>query len=558
MRREAGLVLLPTGAGQERPLPAAGVTPAGGFAGFHPDGRRVIYSGVEAGHRVRGYEQALDGGPPRPLTPEGSRAALLSPDGRSLLIQSESGDLVLTPFGEAASIEARTVARNLEGLPVHWNADGRSILVVMSEAPIRIDRLDLASGRQSVWRTFPGAGRLGMGGGTEMALSRTRMPGCRLPALVQRASRSGRPEVTPERWQEAQRIFSEALELGAPERASFLSRSCGTDADLRREVESLLSSHAAAPSGFLESPAAGVARPGGHPPVGRGAVSVRTRSCRRWAPAGWARCTGRRTRGWAGRWRSRCCRSGSADPERVKRFEKEARSASALNHPNIVTIYDTGTNDGVSWIAMELVEGQTLRELVSSGAMPVRKILPIATQMAQGLARAHEVGIVHRDLKPENVMITKDGLAKILDFGLAKLTGPVSGSGEALQPADGDGDEPGCGDGDGGVHVAGAGVGARGGLPVGPVRAGLDPLRDGDGPSGVSEEDGGGNAVGDPERGSGADRGGGAADAGPASLDRRALPRQGAGGPLRQHEGPGPRAFERSGPPLGALQRFHR
>ena len=120
----------------------------------------------------------------------------------------------------------------------------------------------------------------------------------------------------------------------------------------------------------------------------------------------------------------------SADADRVKRFENEARSASALNHPNIVTIYDAGSENGVSWIAMELVEGQTLRQLVSSGPLPVRKLLPIAAQIAQGLARAHEVGIVHRDLKPENVMVTKDGLVKILDFGLAKLTGLASGSGE--------------------------------------------------------------------------------------------------------------------------------
>ena len=121
----------------------------------------------------------------------------------------------------------------------------------------------------------------------------------------------------------------------------------------------------------------------------------------------------------------------ASDPERVKRFEKEARSASALNHPNIVTIYDIGETDGVSWIAMERVEGRTLRELLGSGALAVKRLLQIATQMAEGLARAHEVGIVHRDLKPENVMVTRDGLVKILDFGLAKLTSRSSGSDEA-------------------------------------------------------------------------------------------------------------------------------
>jgi eukaryotic-like serine/threonine-protein kinase len=119
----------------------------------------------------------------------------------------------------------------------------------------------------------------------------------------------------------------------------------------------------------------------------------------------------------------------ASDSSRLKRFETEARSASALNHPNIVTIYDIGSKESVSYIAMELVEGKTLRELVSAGSLPIKKLLQIGTQMAEGLARAHEAGIVHRDLKPENVMVTKDGLVKILDFGLAKLTSAGPGSG---------------------------------------------------------------------------------------------------------------------------------
>ncbi len=119
--------------------------------------------------------------------------------------------------------------------------------------------------------------------------------------------------------------------------------------------------------------------------------------------------------------------------ERLKRFEKEARSASALNHPNIVTVYDIGSTDGTSWIAMERVEGETLRKLLAAGPMPLKKLLAVGTQIAEGLAKAHDTGIVHRDLKPENVMVTKEGVAKILDFGLAKLTTPTGQSGELTQ-----------------------------------------------------------------------------------------------------------------------------
>ncbi len=109
----------------------------------------------------------------------------------------------------------------------------------------------------------------------------------------------------------------------------------------------------------------------------------------------------------------------AADPESLKRFEKEARAASALNHPNIVTVYEVGQSESVSFIAMELVEGKNLRELLASGALPLRKVLEIGGQIAEGLATAHARGLVHRDLKPQNVMVTPEGRVKILDFGLA-------------------------------------------------------------------------------------------------------------------------------------------
>jgi len=111
----------------------------------------------------------------------------------------------------------------------------------------------------------------------------------------------------------------------------------------------------------------------------------------------------------------------AADADRRKRFEQEARSASALNHPNIVTIHEIGVSAETIFIAMELVDGRTLRDVLLAGPVPVRRMLDLGYQMADGLARAHAAGIVHRDLKPENVMVSKDGAVKILDFGLAKL-----------------------------------------------------------------------------------------------------------------------------------------
>jgi serine/threonine protein kinase/Tol biopolymer transport system component len=114
----------------------------------------------------------------------------------------------------------------------------------------------------------------------------------------------------------------------------------------------------------------------------------------------------------------------SADPERLRRFEQEAQTAGALNHPNILAIYDVATHEGAPYVVSELLEGETLRQRFKGGALPARKALDYALQIARGLAAAHEKGIVHRDLKPENLFLTSDGRIKILDFGLAKLIEP--------------------------------------------------------------------------------------------------------------------------------------
>src|SRR3989449_7490893 len=116
--------------------------------------------------------------------------------------------------------------------------------------------------------------------------------------------------------------------------------------------------------------------------------------------------------------------SFSNDPDRLRRFEQEARAAGQLNHPNVLTVYEFGVHEGAPFIVSELLEGQPLRELLREGAIPTRKAVEYAIQIARGLASAHEKGIFHRDLKPENLFITTEGRLKILDFGLAKLIEP--------------------------------------------------------------------------------------------------------------------------------------
>jgi predicted ATPase/serine/threonine protein kinase len=223
------------------------------------------------------------------------------------------------------------------------------------------------------------------------------------------------------RWERTKEILEQALRLASPERQSYLDASCGADADLRRELESLIASYDDAGSSFLAADAAEVLQL--TPPRALSGTKLGSYELIELLGAG----------GMGEVYRARDVRldrivaikilpaAFSADHERLHRFEQEARSASALNHPNIVTIYELGQDRSCHYIAMELVEGKTLRELLGSSMLPMRKAIEIAAQIAEGLTKAHEAGITHRDLKPENLMVSHDGFVKILDFGLAKV-----------------------------------------------------------------------------------------------------------------------------------------
>jgi serine/threonine protein kinase len=127
---------------------------------------------------------------------------------------------------------------------------------------------------------------------------------------------------------------------------------------------------------------------------------------------------------------------GAPSPDRLRRFETEARSAASLSHPNVVTVFDVGTHDGHPYLVLELLEGQTLRETLRREPTPLRDAVRWALECARGLGAAHERGIVHRDLKPENVFLTRDGRVKVLDFGLARLHEPLVAEGERERPTE--------------------------------------------------------------------------------------------------------------------------
>lgn len=231
----------------------------------------------------------------------------------------------------------------------------------------------------------------------------------------------------PERLQEIETIYNDALELEPREREAFLDRACGSDIELRQELASLLAAggtetcldkdaiHFAAESiANGDASETGVGLPAGTKIgnyellclLGRGSMGevYRARDLK------------------LGRDVAIKALSRELLPykELLIRFENEARLASALNHPNIITIHGVEEDDERSYIIMEFVDGVTLNEVLASSPMPIRKAVDVARQIAEGLARAHEAGIVHRDLKPANVMLTREGLVKILDFGVSK------------------------------------------------------------------------------------------------------------------------------------------
>ena len=221
--------------------------------------------------------------------------------------------------------------------------------------------------------------------------------------------------MTTEDWYRVKKVLSAALEREPGERRAFLEQACAEPA-LRMEVESLLAACESGDSGFLEHPAMEIAGPA------------------RGAKLGSYEVIGLLGSGGMGDvYRARDANlkrevavkilspNFMEDSNQLMRFRREAHVLASLNHPNIVTIYDVGQDDHTLYIAMELVDGRALDEVLAGGPMPIHDVLDVAAQIGAGLAVAHKSGIVHRDLKPKNVMIRTDGLVKILDFGLSKL-----------------------------------------------------------------------------------------------------------------------------------------
>src|SRR5262249_8819612 len=215
-----------------------------------------------------------------------------------------------------------------------------------------------------------------------------------------------------DRWQQIEALYHDALELEETERARFLGRACASDEGLRREVESLLAYESRAGK-FIEAPALEVAasilaRDNATSLLGETVGSYKIISLLGAGGMGEVFLAddtklGRKIA------LKLLPREFTQNPERVRRFEQEARAASALNHPNIITIFDIGQADDTHFIATEYIRGVTLREQMKIARISLHQVLDVACQMANALAAAHETRIVHRDIKPENIMLRTDG-----------------------------------------------------------------------------------------------------------------------------------------------------
>jgi eukaryotic-like serine/threonine-protein kinase len=241
---------------------------------------------------------------------------------------------------------------------------------------------------------------------------------------LSRAER-GRNRMNAERWQQVNDLFHSAIERAPAERAAFLAQACRGDENLCREVKSLLTSHERT-ANFIELPAFEVAPellvldPAGAA-IGELIGHYRIESLIGVGGMGEVYLARDEQLGRKAALKL-LPEHLTVDETQLSRFKNEARSASALNHPNILTVYEIGAEGNRQFIATEFIEGTTLRVSLAGGRVKVHAALEIAVQVASAMAAAHEAGVVHRDIKPENIMLRPDGFAKVLDFGIAKLT----------------------------------------------------------------------------------------------------------------------------------------
>ena len=231
----------------------------------------------------------------------------------------------------------------------------------------------------------------------------------------------------PERWEQIEKLYHTALETDASQRSAFLDQACAGDDELRREVESLLA-YVTRAQDFIESPAIELAATMLAKDQAGSAIGLKAGPYQILSLLG-AGGMGEVYLAEDARLDRKVAlkllpKELTEDLERVRRFEQEARAVSALNHPNILTIYDIGQVEDIRYIATEFIEGQTLRQEMAAGRLELRNALDVACQVTSALSAAHEAGIVHRDIKPENIMLRRDGYVKVLDFGLAKLAKP--------------------------------------------------------------------------------------------------------------------------------------